>query len=145
MSRRRKRIPDTVFETTVEDLSHDGRGVTHEDGKAVFIHGALPGERVRYRLAARRRKFDIADVVEVLEPSEERVEARCAHFGVCGGCVLQHQNPPAQIDAKQSILMENLRRIGGVTPDQVLPPLLGAWVGYTSTGPLYVGDGVKKE
>ena len=145
MSRRRKRIPDTVFETTVEDLSHDGRGVTHEDGKAVFIHGALPGERVRYRLAARRRKFDIADVVEVLEPSEERVEARCAHFGVCGGCVLQHQNPPAQIDAKQSILMENLRRIGGVTPGKVLPPLQAEAWGYRRKARLSVRHVFKKE
>ncbi|MEP6546084.1 MAG: 23S rRNA (uracil(1939)-C(5))-methyltransferase RlmD [Gammaproteobacteria bacterium] len=114
-----------VQEADVVDLAHDGRGVARVDGKAVFIDGALPGERVRYRLLKRRRQFDEAGLVEVLAASPDRVAARCAHFGICGGCSLQHLSPPAQIAAKQRQLLDNLQRIGRVQPEQVLAPLRG--------------------
>jgi 23S rRNA (uracil1939-C5)-methyltransferase len=117
-----------IQEADVTDLAHDGRGVARVDGKAVFIEGALPGERVRFRVFKRRRQMDEAGLVEVVTPSADRVAPRCAHFGVCGGCSLQHLAPAAQLAAKQSQLLENLERIGRVRPDTVLPPLTGpAW------------------
>ncbi len=113
------------LETDVVDLDHDGRGVARIEGKAVFIEGALPGERVRFRTVKRRRHFDDAQLTAVLEPSVDRVAPRCAHFGVCGGCSLQHLAPAAQIAAKQRQLLDNLERIGKVAPATVLEPLRG--------------------
>ena len=110
------------------DLAHDGRGVARIDGKAVFIDGALPGERVRFRVIKRRRQLDEAGLVEVLSASPDRVVPACAHFGICGGCSLQHLSAPAQVAAKQRQLLDNLERIGRVRPERVLAPLRGpAW------------------
>ena len=114
-----------IQEALVLDLAHDGRGVARVDGKAVFIEGALPGERVRFRVFKRRRAMDEAGLVEVVTPSADRVTPKCAHFGICGGCSLQHLAPPAQLAAKQRQLLENLERIGRVRPEHVLPPLVG--------------------
>ncbi len=118
------------FELDILDLSHDGRGVGRVDGKAVFVDGALAGERVRARMKKRKRSFDEAELVEVLSPSPDRVAPRCPHFGRCGGCALQHLSPAAQIAAKQRVLLENLERIGGVVPARVLAPLTDAVWGY---------------
>ncbi|HEV7357541.1 MAG TPA: 23S rRNA (uracil(1939)-C(5))-methyltransferase RlmD [Steroidobacteraceae bacterium] len=114
-----------VQEADIVDLAHDGRGVARVDGKAVFIDGALPSERVRLRIHKRRRHMDEAGLVEVLAASPDRVVPRCAHFGVCGGCSLQHLSPTAQLAAKQRQLLENLQRIGNVQPVRVLEPLRG--------------------
>jgi len=112
-----------VVEADITDLTHDGRGVTHLDGKAVFVSGALAGERVRLRVQGRHRHYDEAVIEAILRPSPHRVVPRCAHFGVCGGCALQHLDPAAQIAAKQRVLLENLERIGKVRPQTVLPAL----------------------
>lgn len=109
--------------TTIDSLSHDGRGVAHIEGKATFIVGALPGEELSFRYSLRRRNHDEGVVEEVLRPSPERVEPRCSRFGVCGGCSLQHLDPAAQIRSKEQTLLESLSRLGGVSPEQVLPPL----------------------
>ena len=70
-------------------------------GKAVFIEGALPGERVRYRVFKRRRQMDEAGLVEVLTASPDRVTPRCAHFGICGGCSLAASGADGAVAAKQ--------------------------------------------
>jgi 23S rRNA (uracil1939-C5)-methyltransferase len=113
----------TTAEVDIEDLSHDGRGVARVGGKAVFASGALAGERVRVKFTGRHRHYDEAIAEEILRASPDRVVPRCAHFGVCGGCALQHLAPAAQIAAKQKVLIENLERIGKVQPDALLPPL----------------------
>ena len=118
-----KRREAPVVELVVDDLSHDGRGVARHEGKVVFVADALPGERVRAQLQRRRRDFDEAALVQVLEPSPDRVTPRCEHFGTCGGCVLQHLAPAAQIAAKQRQLLENFRRLADLAPARVLPPL----------------------
>ena len=76
---------DVVFEASIDDLSHDGRGVAHVEGKTVFVADALPGERVLAKRVRKHRNFDEARTEEILEASPERVPPRCAHFGVCGG------------------------------------------------------------
>ena len=129
------RLDQTPFPADILDLSHDGRGVARRaDGKAVFISGALPGERVMAKQTARSRSFDEAATLEVLVASPDRVEPRCPHFGTCGGCALQHLEESKQIVAKQRVLQENLERIGHVTPDAVLPPLTDAAWGYRRKG-----------
>lgn len=126
MSRRRRRkFPREPFEVTVEDLSHDGRGVATHDEKKVFIHGALPGEKVLARLTDRRRHYDEGETLEILEASKHRVEPRCPHFGQCGGCSLQHLEPAKQIEAKNHTLEQNLSRIGKVMPETFWQPLTG--------------------
>ncbi len=122
-SRRRKKLPVEPVAATIESLNHDGRGVTHIEGKAVFIHGALPGEEVMFTYTRKSRKFDEGQVVEVIKPSPERVEPACPHFGICGGCSLQHQESQAQLRHKQQILMDALKHIGKVQPAEIIPPL----------------------
>lgn len=131
-------------EADITDLSHDGRGVARIDGKAVFVAGALAGERARIRIERRHRSFDEATVIEVLRPSADRVEPRCAHFGQCAGCSLQHMAPAAQIAAKQRVLADNLERIGKVAPQAWLPPLRGEPWAYRRRGRLSVRRVAKK-
>ncbi|WP_417472918.1 23S rRNA (uracil(1939)-C(5))-methyltransferase RlmD [Luteimonas mephitis] len=140
------RLDQTPFPADILDLSHDGRGVARRDsGKAVFIAGALPGERVMAKQTARSRSFDEAVTLEVLNASPDRVEPRCLHFGSCGGCALQHLEESKQIVAKQRVLQENLERIGHVTPDVVLPPLTDAAWGYRRKGRFSVRRVEKKD
>jgi len=142
---RSPRIDKTPFEASISDLTHDGRGVARRDGKAVFVTGALPGERVMAEQTAKNRHFDEAKTLDVLEASPDRVTPRCTHFGTCGGCVLQHMDETRQIEAKQRVLLENLERIGHVTPKAVLPPLTGAGWGYRRKGRFSVRRVNKKD
>ncbi len=128
--RRRKKLPTELVRATIESLSHDGRGIAHIDGKVTFIARALPGEEVMFRYTSKRGKFDEGDAIEVLQASPQRIEPRCLHFGVCGGCSLQHLSPADQIAAKQERLLENLQHLGKVTPGEVLPPLTATPWGY---------------
>ncbi len=119
--------PDEV--ARVDALTHEGEGVVHA-GKTAFIAGALPGETVRYRRLRRHRRHDDALLLEVLEPSAARVLPRCAHFGLCGGCALQHLLPARQIEAKQAELADSLARVACTAPLRWLEPLTGPLWGY---------------
>lgn len=126
----------------VIDLTLEGLGVLAPGGKRVLVPGVLPGELVRYERRRRHRNYDEGRVLEVLEPSADRVEPRCTYFGTCGGCAVQHQATAAQLATKQAALLEALERIGRVTPDAVLPPLAGSPWGYRRRARLaarYVG------
>lgn len=126
--KRSKRLDVEPLEVTIEDLTHEGYGVCRIDGKVTFVHGTLPGEKAMVKPVRRFRAYDEADLIEILEPSPERVDPRCAVFGMCGGCTLQHLDEDKQIEKKQAILLNNLQRIGKVEPATVLPALRGsAW------------------
>lgn len=133
------------IELDILGLSHDGRGVGRVEGKAVFVTGALAGERVRAQLRHSKKSFDEADLLEVLSASPQRVTPRCAHFGHCGGCALQHLEAGAQIEAKQRVLLENLERIGHVRAERVLPALTAEPWGYRRKARLGVKYVRKKE
>ncbi|UCC56479.1 MAG: 23S rRNA (uracil(1939)-C(5))-methyltransferase RlmD [Gammaproteobacteria bacterium] len=135
---RNKRLPEPCASIEVEALVHDGRCVSHCDGKVVFIDGALPGETVGFEYLATHRKFDEGRVTGIHRPSLERVEPRCPHFGVCGGCSLQHMDATAQIQAKQAMLLDNLEHIGTVVPESILSPLTGPAWGYRTKARLGV-------
>ncbi|MDD3651893.1 23S rRNA (uracil(1939)-C(5))-methyltransferase RlmD [Immundisolibacter sp.] len=112
----------------IERMADAGQGVAHVDGKLCFVDGALAGELVHAARLRRHANYDEAVVTEVLERSPQRVEPRCAVYGRCGGCVLQHQDHAAQVADKHAQLQEKLARIGGVQPAQWLQPLTGpAW------------------
>lgn len=114
----------------VTSLSHDGRGVARLEGKAVFIDGALPGERVRFRYLHRRKRHDSGRLVEVLEASPDRTVPPCPHYGTCGGCDLQHLHPQSQLQTKQRVLAEQLERLGKIKPEAWLAPITGPALGY---------------
>ncbi|MFZ5662949.1 MAG: 23S rRNA (uracil(1939)-C(5))-methyltransferase RlmD [Pseudomonadota bacterium] len=144
------RLDLAPLELDITDLTHDGRGVARRPdgpgaGKTVFVSGALPGERVRAVQTGRHRSFDEARTVEVLQAAPERVAPRCAHFGACGGCALQHYAEDRQILAKQRVLLENLERIGHVRPETVLEPLTDAAWGYRRKGRFSVRRVEKKD
>ena len=128
----------------VESLDHEARGITRLDGKTVFVDGALPGERVSYASFRRKPNYELAHLVEVLEPSSLRVEPHCAHFGVCGGCAMQHLDPAAQVAVKQRVLEDTLWHVGRVRPAQILPPVQGEAWGYRHRARLGVRKVPKK-
>jgi 23S rRNA (uracil1939-C5)-methyltransferase len=143
---RRRKLPQDPVTVTIDALSHDGRGVAHLDGKAVFIQGALPGETVSFRYTRVQKKFDEGEAVEIIDRSSVRVEPPCQHFGLCGGCSLQHLSSEAQIEAKQQALLDAFQRIGKVSPGTVLPPLSGrSTLGYRRKARLGAKYVLKKE
>jgi 23S rRNA (uracil1939-C5)-methyltransferase len=113
----------------VDSLNSEGQGVARVNGKAVFIRGALPGEEVLFRYFNKRKNYDLGGVLEILQPSPDRIaDPKCRYFGTCGGCSLQHLKVENQIQAKQQTLLDNLARIGKVKPATLLPPITGpAW------------------
>lgn len=113
-----------LVEAHIESLTLEGQGVARIDGKAVFIEGALPGETVAFRYTSYKQKHDEGKVETLLVPSSERVEPKCAHFGVCGACTWQHIALDAQIQHKQQAMLNNLKHIGKVEPESVFEPLV---------------------
>lgn len=140
---RARRAP---FEGQAEiiDLSHDGRGVARGDGKVVFISDALPGETVTYQRTRRKRQADEGQMLSVEQASPDRVDPQCAHFGLCGGCALQHLAHDQQVAFKQKQMLDALQRIGNVVPDEVAEPVIGAAWGYRRKARLAVKDVPKK-
>ena len=130
--------PPAPAEALIESIDHEGVGVTHVDGKVVFIEGGVTGERVLFTRRRSRGNFDLGSVVHVLRPSAQRVTPRCRYFGTCGGCAMQHVDPAAQVAAKQRVLEDNLARIGKVKPGQMLPPVMGPAWGYRNRARLSV-------
>ncbi|MCZ7558893.1 MAG: 23S rRNA (uracil(1939)-C(5))-methyltransferase RlmD [Burkholderiaceae bacterium] len=128
----------------VASLDLEANGVAHHEGKVVFVRGALPGERVRATLVRRKPRFDVAQTVEVLRQSHSRVAPRCPHFGVCGGCSMQHLEPGAQLAIKQRALEDQLRHIGKLRPQRVLRALAGPSWGYRYRARLSVRNVPKK-
>ncbi len=126
MARRRKRnpLPTQSFNIKIESLSHEGRGIAHlDDGKIIFIDGALPGEDIKFMFSNRRSKFDEGRCVEVIEASSNRVQPECEFYANCGGCSMQHMSSKAQIEHKQSILIELFQHVGSMNIEHVLPSM----------------------
>ncbi len=128
----------------IESLDQEGRGVARMDGKAIFVEGALPGERVNAISARVKPTFEVARATTVVKANASRVTPRCPHFGVCGGCTLQHAHPSLQVAAKQRALEEALARIGRVRPERMLPPIEGPAWGYRYRARLTVRHVAKK-
>ena len=116
---------------TITALDEEGRGVTHIDGKVCFLTDALIGETVTsYRLLRNKKNYAVGEALSVRNPSSLRSKPLCPHFGVCGGCSLQHIDVGAQVAIKQRVLEDALSHIGKVHPEQILSPIYGIKSGY---------------
>ena len=112
----------------IESVDHEARGIARHGGKVIFVDGALPGEVLTAAPYRKKERFDNAQISAIVESSPSRVVPRCAHFGVCGGCSMQHAQVRTQVAIKQRVLEDNLRHIGKVAPEQMLRPVEGpAW------------------
>lgn len=131
----RDAAPERVL---IESLDAEGRGVARVDGKVLFVDGALPGEEVMARRTENHKTFERAETVTLLKISSLRVTPPCPHFGLCGGCSLQHLDVSAQVAIKQRQLEDNLWRIGKVRPQRILPPIFGPGLAYRSKARLSV-------
>ncbi len=116
---------------TVESLDLEAQGVAHNaEGKVVFIEGALPGEQVRVQVHRRKNQWEQASVREIRAESAQRVRPGCRHFGLCGGCKMQHLHPAAQVATKQRALEDALWHLGKVKSERLLRPMEGPAWGY---------------
>ncbi len=122
--RRRQFVPPEPVELTIEGLSHEGRGIARVEGKTIFVEGALPNEKVVAQVQRRKKQFEEAKVLEVLQAAPDRVTPPCEHASLCGGCSLQHMAPNAQLTHKENVLKEQLLHFGAGLPEQgLLPPI----------------------
>lgn len=129
---------------TIESLDQEGRGIAHHQGKVIFIEGALIGERVTFSSFRKKASFENALATSIVKPSFTRVQPKCAHFAMCGGCSMQHLEVRAQVAAKQRILEDNLQRIGKVKSGMILAPIYGEAWGYRQRARLSVRHVLKK-
>ncbi|MEY2735503.1 MAG: putative rRNA (Uracil-5-)-methyltransferase rumA rRNA(M-5-U1939)-methyltransferase, partial [Pseudomonadota bacterium] len=119
----------------VDALDLEAQGVARrEDGKVVFIEGALPFERVKAQIHRRKNNWEQGTLTEIAHASSQRVTPRCPHFGLhagaCGGCKMQHLEPSAQVAIKQRVLEDSLWHLAKVRPERMLRPIEGPAWGY---------------
>lgn len=111
------------FITTINTLSHDGRGIADINGKKIFLDNGLPNEEVAFIYTRKHSSYDEGMVIEVLKSSPQRVTPKCQHFDICGGCCLQHMSHSMQLALKQQVLLEQLRHFGNSIPQEILEPI----------------------
>lgn len=133
-----------IRELSIESIDLEAHGVARHDGKVVFVRGALPGERVRAETVRRKAKYDVAQTLEVLRESHQRVRPVCPYYGVCGGCSMQHLDPRAQLAIKQRVLEDQLKHLAGVKAPTMLRPIAGVPWAYRYRARLSVRDVAKK-
>lgn len=134
----------TENKVTIESLDQEGRGVAHFEGKVIFIEGALPGEVVSYTSYRKKPAFEQAQVATIYKSAPMRVQPKCKHFGVCGGCSMQHLDARAQVAVKQRILEDGLWHIGKVKAETIMPAIYGQTWGYRERARISVKHVIKK-
>jgi len=144
--RGRSRTPrtTTVGPLQIESLDHEGKGIARHDGKVMFIEGALPGESVEASIYRRKPAFEQGFATRIFRESVARTTPGCDFFGLCGGCSLQHMDLRTQVAAKQRVLEDNLRHIGKVQPELMMPAIHGPDWGYRHRARLTVRNVLKK-
>lgn len=122
----------------IESVDLEAQGVAHFEGKVVFVAGALAGERVDVEVTRERPSYIKSRAIRWHRRSSDRVEPPCAHYGVCGGCSMQHAGSDAQVAIKQRVLEDALWHIGQLRPQEVLVPIRGPSFAYRSRARLSV-------
>ncbi len=128
---------------TIEDLSHDGRGVGRIEGYTVFVPGGLPEEEVSVRIVKKKPRYGEAQLLEIIKESPDRQKPPCPVFYYCGGCDLLHLKYGAQVKFKEKRLKNAIKRIGGAPyfPEPSLFPAQEAWR-YRNKGVYHTGSGI---
>lgn len=129
------------FEVTVQKLVYGGDGLGRLEGRVVLAPYSLPGERIRVQSEQEKPGLVRARTLEVLEAAPERVPPPCPYFARCGGCHYQHAPYDYQLDAKASILVEELRRLGKIEPPSEIAILSDEPWGYRNRAQLHVAQG----
>lgn len=145
MKRGKSRPDPTPHSAQIVNLSNDGKGVARINGKATFIQGALPDETVEFQYTRVKKDFDEGRLISVTTPSPLRVEPKCPHYEMCGGCSLQHLSEKEQIHFKQEQLLDLLSRFGRTEPQEVLSPLASEHWNYRNKARLSVRYVEKKQ
>jgi 23S rRNA (uracil1939-C5)-methyltransferase len=141
-------MQENIIDITGLDI--EARGVGHvpnadgSPGKVIFVEGALPGERVCYSTFKKKKNWEMANMQALLRESPQRVKPACPHFGMCGGCAMQHLEPTTQVAIKQRVLEDNLWHIGKVKAENILRPIYGPSWGYRYRARLSVRHVKKK-
>jgi tRNA/tmRNA/rRNA uracil-C5-methylase (TrmA/RlmC/RlmD family) len=143
---RRVPLSREPLEVEVDGFTHGGEGVARIEGKAVFVAGALPGERVVVRVVDDRARWARAELVDVVVASPDRVAPPCPYVGDCGGCDLQHASPDAQRRLLTRVVREQFARIGGLDAGAldalvVECRAVGPDLGYRDHAHLTAGEG----
>jgi len=129
----------------IESLDLEAQGIAHNsEGKVVFVEDALPGEHVRVAVQRRKASWEQARPVAWRNESAQRVVPRCPHYGVCGGCRMQHLHVAAQVATKQRALEDALWHVGKVRAERMLRPIEGPAWAYRQRARLSVRHVVKK-
>lgn len=126
---------------TIESMAHGGDGVARRDGKAVFVGGAIPGDRVIIDITEDKGRFERGVVVELVEASADRVTPVCPHFDSCGGCQWQMAEHRAQLDWKREVVRSQLAHIGRIDADVAPTEAPSPPVGYRNRMDFRVVDG----
>lgn len=128
---RRKRAPmePKEAELLIESLTNSGDGLGRLDERVVFVPYTMQGDRAKIKITQRKKTYALAEVVELIEPSNLRVEPKCAYFKVCGGCDWQHIPYELQLEAKIQQLKDTLQRIGTLG-DVAIQPVVASTSPY---------------
>lgn len=115
-----------ILTVTIEDMSHDGEGIGKVDGYTLFVKDAVIGDTVRVKLMKTKKHYGYARLTDIIEPSADRVQPRCAFARQCGGCQIQALSYEKQLEYKQNKIKNNLLRIGGFAEDEfTMEPMIG--------------------
>jgi 23S rRNA (uracil1939-C5)-methyltransferase len=116
----KKFISERHYNLEVVDITARGKGVVKsEEGKVIFVSGVVPGDKINVETYKKRRGYFEANLIEILEPSPNRIEPQCEHFGVCGGCKWQNMSYEAQLHFKQKEVLHNLKNFSGMTLPEI--------------------------
>ena len=133
------------FITTISSISHEGKGISYEDDKTIFIDNALLDEEVEYKIIKKKKNLAFAKSLKILKPSSQRIEAKCDVYGICGGCSMQHFDEGVQLAYKQRAFEETLKHVGNVLPETILSPISGPLWHYRHKARLRVKYVLKKQ
>ncbi len=115
-----------LLTVTIEDMGHDGEGIGKVDGYTVFVKDTVIGDKVQAKIMKAKKNYGYARLVEIMEPSKDRVEPRCAYARQCGGCQIQALSYEKQLAYKQQKIANNLIRIGGFQKEEIpMQPIIG--------------------
>jgi len=130
--------PGDVFEVTIEKIVYGGDGLARLGPAVILVPFTAPGERVRVRIVSTAKRLLRGTVEELVTRSEKRVSPACPHFGICGGCQLQHLDDQTQIETRVGFIRESLHRIGGIDWKGEIRVIAGPSTGYRARAELKI-------